>query len=351
MEIIVKQTISMIALLLAAATARADIYKCAGPDGKTLFSDAPCAGAEVVKIKPARGDYDPDAARRLRAQTKTLQAQQAEEKKKRQAERVAQQGNSSTGEEIFLSADNKGQFHAEGQINGEPIRFFVDTGAALVTIRRADAQRLKIDLTRATPDRAQGAGGTIGILRVKLDSVSVGGIEVNDVEGAVVEDANNPPLLGMSFLQHLEMKSEGNRMQLKKREHMAARQGNSRADKEISLSAGKGGVFYAEGQINGKPAHFIIDTGATYVSIGRSDAKRFKIDLTRAEPGQAQAVSGTIKTLRVKLDSVSIGGIQINDVEGVVHEDSGLPILLGMSFLQHLEMKRDGNRMQLKERF
>jgi aspartyl protease family protein len=112
-------------------------------------------------------------------------------------------------------------------------------------------------------------------------------------------------------------------------------------------------MFHADGKINGKPVHFLIDTGATLVSIGRSDAKRLKIDLARARPDYSQTANGVIKTLHVKLDSVSVGGIQLNDVEGAVRDsDHDISyVLLGMSFLQRMEMKREGDRMQLRKRF
>ena len=55
---------------------------------------------------------------------------------------------------------------------------------------------------------------------------------------------------------------------------------------------------------------------------------------------------------RISLATVRIGDIALNNVEASVHEGDGLPvILLGMSFLNRVEMQRDGERMTLIRRF
>lgn len=67
--------------------------------------------------------------------------------------------------------------------------------------------------------------------------------------------------------------------------------------------------------------------------------------------GYASTANGTVAVYRVKLDSVKVGDIELNQVDAVIHE-SGLPIvLLGMSFLNRTEMCRDGEQMTLKKRY
>ena len=62
--------------------------------------------------------------------------------------------------------------------------------------------------------------------------------------------------------------------------------------------------------------------------------------------------NGTATAYRVKLDSVRVGDIAVNNVDAVVLEGSQMPVaLLGMSFLNRMEMKRDGQTMMLTKRF
>jgi aspartyl protease family protein len=62
--------------------------------------------------------------------------------------------------------------------------------------------------------------------------------------------------------------------------------------------------------------------------------------------------NGVVPTYKVKLDEVRLGDVTLNNVDGMVHEDNSLPVvLLGMSFLNRMEMKRDGEKMVLTKRF
>lgn len=119
----------------------------------------------------------------------------------------------------------------------------------------------------------------------------------------------------------------------------------------VMLEADGRGMFRSSGRINGASVQFVVDTGATFVALGRSDAQRLGLDLTRAEPIAMQTANGVARGWKLPLDSVSIGGITLRNVEGVVHS-SDLPVaLLGMSFLNRMEMRREGSTMQLRQRF
>ena len=61
--------------------------------------------------------------------------------------------------------------------------------------------------------------------------------------------------------------------------------------------------------------------------------------------------NGVVPAYRVKLDEVRLGDISLNNVDGVVTIGSQPIVLLGMSFLNRMEMKRDGETMTLKKRF
>ena len=118
------------------------------------------------------------------------------------------------------------------------------------------------------------------------------------------------------------------------------------------LAADGQGHFITMGQINGKSARFLVDTGATSVSMGSAEAKRFGINYAAGQKAFTSTANGVAPVYRVKLDEVRLGDITLNNVDGVVHLDNSLPvILLGMSFLNRMEMKRDGEKMTLTKRF
>ena len=125
---------------------------------------------------------------------------------------------SSSRQSATLTADPRGHFVVDGQINGGAVRFLVDTGATAVSLSSADATRLGIDYRKGQPGFMGTANGTVVAYRVKLDTVRVGDIVANNVDAAVLE--GNPMqfvLLGMSFLNRMEMKREGQTMVLIRR--------------------------------------------------------------------------------------------------------------------------------------
>jgi aspartyl protease family protein len=118
-----------------------------------------------------------------------------------------------------------------------------------------------------------------------------------------------------------------------------------------TLIADRSGHFVTLGSINGASVRFMVDTGATMVSMGVEDARRAGINYLKGTPGYAQTANGVAAVYKVKLDSVKVGGITLNNVDGLVH-DTPLPIvLLGMSFLGKLEMRNDGDSLTLTRRY
>lgn len=119
---------------------------------------------------------------------------------------------------VSLWADPRGFFHVQGMINGFPVRFLVDTGASSVAISSELAKRAGIDYTQGQRGIANTAGGMTQMYGIELDSVTVGGINIKNVQaGVVLGSFPIEPLLGMSFLSQLDMVREGNRMELKRR--------------------------------------------------------------------------------------------------------------------------------------
>lgn len=117
------------------------------------------------------------------------------------------------------------------------------------------------------------------------------------------------------------------------------------------LTADAAGHFYATGNINGTSVRFLVDTGASLVALGASDARRIGIDASRGQRGITQTANGQAVVSRVKLDTVRVGEIVLNNVDAVVHQQDMPMALLGMSFLNRMEMQRNGETMTLKKRF
>ncbi|HKU71604.1 MAG TPA: TIGR02281 family clan AA aspartic protease [Burkholderiales bacterium] len=126
---------------------------------------------------------------------------------------------STAAQQATLTSDSVGQFVTTAQINGISVRFMVDTGATLVTLGSADAQRAGINYRSGQRATLQTANGTTTAYRVKIDSVRVGDIELTNVDGAVVEGKvmGELSLLGMSFLNRTDMKRSGDSLTLIRR--------------------------------------------------------------------------------------------------------------------------------------
>jgi aspartyl protease family protein len=119
-----------------------------------------------------------------------------------------------------------------------------------------------------------------------------------------------------------------------------------------TLTADAQGHFVADGQINGGSIRFLVDTGATAVSLSSADASRLGIDYRKGQPGLMGTANGAAVAYKVKLDSVRVGDITVNNVDAAVLEGNQMPFaLLGMSFLNRMDMKRAGQTMVLIRRF
>jgi aspartyl protease family protein len=120
----------------------------------------------------------------------------------------------------------------------------------------------------------------------------------------------------------------------------------------VVLNADMAGHYYAEGSINGGPIRFMVDTGASMVSIGQSDARRLGIQYLSGERGMSNTANGLAPVYHVKLGEVRLGAITLRNVDGLVHESNDMPFaLLGMSFLNRVDMRHSGQQLTLTRRF
>jgi aspartyl protease family protein len=120
----------------------------------------------------------------------------------------------------------------------------------------------------------------------------------------------------------------------------------------VTLYADGRGHFVSDGAINGVAVRFLVDTGATSVAMSGRDAARIGLDYRSGQRQVVSTANGIVEVRGVKLDRVQIGGITLTNVEAVVHDgDSPSIVLIGMSVLNRLEMKRDGGLMTLIKRY
>jgi aspartyl protease family protein len=120
----------------------------------------------------------------------------------------------------------------------------------------------------------------------------------------------------------------------------------------VTLYPERGGHFFADGVINGVPVRFLVDTGATVVAMNSQVANRLGLDYRKnGRPGVASTAGGLVRTYDLHLNTVQVGDVVLHNVAGSITEGtSPSEILLGMSFLGQLDMKRVGDKMELSER-
>ncbi len=113
------------------------------------------------------------------------------------------------------------------------------------------------------------------------------------------------------------------------------------------------GMYFVQGKINGQNTRFLVDTGATLVTISGDKAKRLNIDFRRdGIPSTAATAAAVIPVWQIRLESVSVGGILVRDVDATVIAGSQpRDVLLGNSFLKHTRLEQSGSALQIRQKF
>ena len=107
--------------------------------------------------------------------------------------------------ELVVTQSDDGGFFVMCQVNGQPVRFLVDTGASDTVLSPADARRIGIDTAGLTYDqRAETANGEGLGARITADSLAVGPIRHANVPVLVNQQPMSSSLLGMAFLGRLD---------------------------------------------------------------------------------------------------------------------------------------------------
>ena len=115
-------------------------------------------------------------------------------------------------QETRILKDQRGAYFIDGLVNGQPIRFLVDTGATSIAMSERHAESLGI--SHRIDGRKIGvrtASGVAAAHEVMLNSISVAGLRLNDVRAVVIDgDSPHYVLLGMSILKRFEMDQREN---------------------------------------------------------------------------------------------------------------------------------------------
>jgi aspartyl protease family protein len=117
---------------------------------------------------------------------------------------------------------------------------------------------------------------------------------------------------------------------------------------EVKLASNTQGHFVASGQINGQPVDFMLDTGATDVSIPAELAERLKLE--KGFGVTLSTANGRTQGYRTRIDRLQLGDIVLRDVRALVVPGlDGKQVLLGMSALNKLEFTQRGGTMLLRQ--
>jgi aspartyl protease family protein len=209
--------------------------------------------------------------------------------------------------------------------------------------------RLSILLLSLSLSTAAGAADValIGLIGDKAAVLALGGGEPKTVK--IGQKWNGITVISVERAQ-ATIEVDGKRRVLQIGQHYRA-SAASIERQSVTLAADPRGHYFSEGAVNGSPVRFLVDTGATMVALPAAEARRLGIDYQKGERGMSSTAGGMVPTYRVRFDTVRLGSIELAGVEGVVLEH-GLDIaLLGMTFLNRLDMKREGQHLVLTRRF
>lgn len=208
-----RHSIALLLFVAAAAASAADVAlvgvigdKAAvlardGGEPRTVKLGQSWSGIKVLSVEKDRATVEIDGQRRVLQRGEHFRRAAARD----------------TRETVTLAADPRGHFVTDGAVNGVHVRFLVDTGATSIALPGAEAARMGIDYRKGRRGFINTANGAAPAYAVQLERVRIGGIELHNVEAVVVENGLSIALLGMSFLNRVEMRREGDAMTLVRR--------------------------------------------------------------------------------------------------------------------------------------
>ncbi len=121
---------------------------------------------------------------------------------------------------------------------------------------------------------------------------------------------------------------------------------------EVAIPRNGNNQYITFATINGRRQQVLVDTGANSVAMSSTHARSLGIDYKKGRPAMVSTASGTAQAYFITLRSIAVGGITVSGVEaGVVEGDYPLHILLGMTYLQHVNMREESGTLFLQAKF
>lgn len=115
----------------------------------------------------------------------------------------------------------------------------------------------------------------------------------------------------------------------------------------VVLRPDRQGHYFVPGQIDGKRVEFMLDTGASDVAVPAHLADR--LGLRRGPRVRVETAGGTTRAYETRIGRVAVEGIRLRNIRGSINPAmTGSTVLLGMSFLRHVDFSQTGNRMILR---
>jgi len=162
------------------------------------------------------------------------------------------------------------------------------------------------------------------------------------VEGVLLLEANTKQAV---------VQVDGERRVMTLSRHISSEYSRS-TKKELAIPRNRYDQYISKALVNGVSTEVLVDTGANTVAMSSLQARALKLDYLRGRPSVVRTASGESRAYSVLLHSVDVGGIQVNGVQAVVIEGSyPETVLLGMTFLKHVDLREKGDILYLQARF
>ncbi len=118
--------------------------------------------------------------------------------------------------------------------------------------------------------------------------------------------------------------------------------------REVTLQQNRLGHYVATGFVNGQKVTFLLDTGATTISIPGNLANKLGLDLE--QPHRVRTANGDTIAYQTMLKQVRLGSIELYNLKAsIAPQMRGSELLLGMNFMRHLEMVQRDNQLTLRQ--
>ena len=120
--------------------------------------------------------------------------------------------------------------------------------------------------------------------------------------------------------------------------------GDPQSNRTLVLKQQGNGHYFVDGVLNGKPLNFVVDTGASVVSIPRATA--YAANMSCKDQALMQTANGTSSVCTAIIARLKVGHFLLKDVNAMIVPNLSQP-LLGMNVLQQFRIEQDNGEMRL----